>query len=126
MEWDLLHDRLPGADRLRDLIDVRLRMALGRYRRSVTNVVVLLHGGRSAEGGIDKSCRIRARVLGAGDVYALVVDSEWEVAAERACQRIGQSVGRELDRVRRLPRPAPSATASRPSSHDRHALLPEA
>jgi hypothetical protein len=126
MEWELLHDGLPGADRLRDSIDVRLRLALGRHRRAVSSVVVLLHGGRDLGAGIDKSCRIRARVRNAGDVFALVVDSDWETAIERACQRIGQSVGREIERARRLPRPAPVGSASAPACDERTPLLPEA
>jgi hypothetical protein len=126
MEWELLHGGLPGADQLRDSIDVRLRLALGRHRRVVSSVVVVLHGGRDLGAGIDKSCRIRARVRNAGDIFALVVDSDWETAIERACQRIGQSVGREIERVRRLPRPAPVGTASAPASEERTPQLPEA
>ena len=127
MDWEFRHEGVRGAERLRDLIDVRLRMSLGRHRSRISGVVVLLHGGRDPDGGIDKSCRIRARVAGVGDVLAMVVDSDWESAAERGCQRIGQSVAREIERVRRSPRPVPLDRARPGAARGTSpCLLPEA
>jgi hypothetical protein len=133
MEWNLVHSGLATAEveAIRDVLDVRLRMALGRFRGRVTRLVVLLQGGRDPAGGIDKSCRILAHVRGVGEVRGMVVDSDWHTAAERAAQRIGQSVAREIDRAHRLPRPA-VRTAERPRSghpnvhEERSRLLPEA
>lgn len=113
MEWELRHDGVAEAEALRDLLDVRLRLALGRHRARLGRLVVLLQGGRE-QGGIDKSCRIRAQIRGVGDVHGMVVDSDWRVAVERAAQRIGQSVAREIDRARRQPRPA-APSPRRPS-----------
>lgn len=106
MDWNLKHDGIAEAEALRDHLDVRLRLALARFRGRVTRVVVYLQGGLEPPGSIDRSCRILAEVRGVGDVIARVVDSDWRSAAERAAQRIGHSVAREIDRSRRHPIPS--------------------
>ena len=52
------------------------------------------------EGGIDKSVRILARIEGVGIALAMVVDSGWEVAVDRAADRIGTNVARQISRHR--------------------------
>jgi hypothetical protein len=44
--------------------------------------------------------RILARIDGVGVVAAMVVDSGWEVAVDRAADRIGVNVARQLIRHR--------------------------
>ncbi|MFZ4731529.1 MAG: hypothetical protein ACOYK7_03195 [Pirellulales bacterium] len=126
MEWELRHSGLAEAAELRDLLDVRLRMALGRFRGRVTRLVVLLQGGHEPRGGIDKSCRIRAQIRGVGDVRGMVVDSDWRMAIERAAQAIAQSVAHEIDRARRQPRPAALGNERPPCDHGERSWLSEA
>jgi hypothetical protein len=62
--------------------------------------VVFLQSLNGPKGGIDKSVRILARIDGVGVVAAMVVDSGWEVAVDRAADRIGVNVARQLIRHR--------------------------
>lgn len=85
---------------LPDHIERRLRFALARFGHRVERVVVFLQDRNGPRGGIDKVCRILAKVHGCGTVMAAVADSDWTVAIDRATTRIGHSVARQVDRVR--------------------------
>lgn len=96
--------RIPHG--LRDHIDVRLRFALARFGSRVERVTVFLHDRNGPKGGVDKVCRIMAKVRGCGEIVAAVVDTEWPVAVDRASTRIGHTVSRQLARVREIRRHA--------------------
>jgi putative sigma-54 modulation protein len=81
-------------------IERRLRFALARFGSRVERVIVFLQDRNGPKGGIDKVCRILAKVHGCGSVMAVVTDSDWTVAVDRATTGIGHTVARQLDRVR--------------------------
>lgn len=125
MNW-LLKDQI--ADRngtqnsrrpadLPEHIERRLRFALARFGNRVERVVVFLQDRNGPKGGIDKVCRILAKVQGCGSVMAAVADADWTAAVDRATTRIGHTVARQIDRIRdrngRSPRAA--ARGLRPS-----------
>ena len=108
MNW-LLRDQVAdrggaqGSRRPADLpdhIERRLRFALARFGSRVDRVVVFLQDRNGPKGGIDKVCRIVAKVQGCGSVMAAVADSDWKAAVDRATTRIGHTVARQIDRAR--------------------------
>jgi len=100
MKWELKAAAVHASEGLKDRIDRRLRFALCRFEGRVDHVVVFLQSLNGPKGGIDKSVRILARIDGVGIVLAMVVDSGWEVAVDRAADRIGVNVARQLIRHR--------------------------
>lgn len=100
MKW-LLKDhsvRRPAA--LADHIERRLRFALARFGGRVEKVIVFLQDHNGPRGGVDKMCRILAKVRGCGAVMATIVDSDWTAAVDRATTRIGHTVSRRIERLR--------------------------
>lgn len=96
-----LHARGVALDNgLRDHIDRRLSFALSRFGGRVNKASVYLADTNGPKGGIDKSCQIVVRLRGLGEVVAEVADAEWPAAVDRAANRIGHNVSRELDRKR--------------------------
>ena len=100
MNWLLQSGTAQIPHYLPDHIDVRLRYALARFGSRVQRVQVFLHDRNGPKGGIDKVCRIMAKVQGCGEIVAAVVDTEWPAAVDRAATRIGHTVSRQLGRVR--------------------------
>jgi putative sigma-54 modulation protein len=108
MNW-LLKDQVrhqagnPGARLPADLpdhIERRLRFALARFGGRVERVIVFLQDRNGPKGGVDKVCRILAKVHGCGALMAVVADSDWTAAVDRATTRIGHTVARQVDRAR--------------------------
>ena len=92
MQWELKDS---GTRRPKDLpehIERRLRFALARFGNRVERVVVFLKDLNGPKGGIDKVCRILAKVRGCGVTLAAVIDSDWIAAVDRATTRIDASV----------------------------------
>lgn len=100
MHWELKSAAVDTPGGLKDRIDRRLRLALSRFDSRVDRVIVFLQCLNGPKGGIDKSVRILARIDGVGIALAMVVDSGWEVAVDRAADRIGVNVARQLIRHR--------------------------
>ena len=100
MNW-LLKDQVRSrpAD-LPDHIERRLRFALTRFSDRVEKVIVFLQDRNGPKGGIDKVCRILAKVQGCGSIMATVSDSDWHAAIDRATTRIGHTVSRQVGRRR--------------------------
>lgn len=100
MRWELHTSGVSISEELRELIDRRMTFALSRFGSRLQKATVTLTDTNGPKGGIDKSCRILVRMRGLGEIVADVVDSEWEVAVDRATTRIGHSVSRSLERRR--------------------------
>ena len=109
MHWELKSVAVHTPEGLKERIDRRLRFALSRFGSRVDRVVVFLKDLNGPKGGIDKSVRILARIEGVGIALAMVVDSAWEVAVDRAADRIGTNVTRQI--IRHRQRLAPSWAA---------------
>jgi ribosome-associated translation inhibitor RaiA len=100
MNWLLKDQSSCRPDFLPDHIERRLRFALARFGSRVERVIVFLHDRNGPRGGIDKVCRVLARVQGCGVMTAAVVDADWTAAVDRAINRVGHTVSRHLDRLR--------------------------
>lgn len=100
MNWELKDKGVRRPQDLPDHLERRLRFALARFGSRVEKVTVFLHDHNGPKGGIDKVCRILAKVQGCGMLMAAVVDSDWNTAVDRATTRIGHTVSRQVSRLR--------------------------
>lgn len=100
MNWLLKDHGTKRPAGLPDHIERRLRFALARFGSRVEKVVVFLQDRNGPRGGVDKVCRILAKVQGCGAIMATVADSDWTAAVDRATTRIGHTVSRQIGRRR--------------------------
>jgi ribosome-associated translation inhibitor RaiA len=80
-------------------VEVRRRvlLAMSRFGQEIKGVGVRLAESRNPLGGVDRRCRLRAR-LGSGNVLrAEAVNGELETAVGRSATRLARLVAVELD-----------------------------
>ena len=77
----------------------RIQSALGRLEANVRGVVVRLGDANGPRGGIDKTCRVLARMR-RGTVVIDEVDRDLYVAIDRAADRLRRAAVRVIDRHR--------------------------
>lgn len=76
----------------------RLRYALGRFGGRIQRVMVFLEDTNGPRGGLDKCCRMVARLKHpARDVVVEGHDAELTALIDRTADRLGQTISRELD-----------------------------
>lgn len=85
---------------VQDHIERRLRLVLGRFGPRIGRVTVHLADINGPRGGLDKRCRIIARLRGGGRVIVEDTNAELTAAVHGASDRLGQSVRRQLERRR--------------------------
>lgn len=100
MKWFLKDQVRTLPAELPDHIERRLQFALARFGDRVEKVMVFLQDRNGPRGGVDKVCRILAKVRGCGAIMATVADSDWVAAVDRATTRIGHTVSRQIGRQR--------------------------
>ncbi len=88
------------GDELRDHIDRRLLFALGKFDPEIDRVEVGLADVNGPKGGLDKQCRIVAKVRSLGSVVVEEQDLDFYTAVDRAADRLGRAVHRTIDRRR--------------------------
>lgn len=83
---------------LRAHTERRLAFALSRFAPQLTNLVVRMDDLNGPKGGIDKRCRMEARLLGHPALVVEATGSDLYVAIDAAADRLGRSVSRALER----------------------------
>ena len=81
-------------------VDRRLRFALGRFGERVSKVTVRFLDANGTRGGIDKQCHMDVALRPSGNVLIEDVDSDLRVVMDRAADRAGRAVARDLQRRR--------------------------
>lgn len=76
----------------------RVRLAIGPGGSRLSSVVVRLSDENGPKGGPDKRCSIVATLIGANDVIVEHHDVDLYVAIDRATQRLGRTVTRQIKR----------------------------
>ncbi len=105
------------ADSLREHIDRRLQFALGKFDPRIDRVDVGLSDINGPKGGVDKHCRIVARIRSLGSVVVEDQDQDFFTVVDRAADRIGRAVHRSIDKrfnPKQARRQAPPAPAEMP------------
>jgi len=100
MQLEIRSQGLEIDQGLRGSIERRFRFVLGRFGTRIGRVMVYLADVNGPRGGLDKRCRIVVRLLRAGQVFVEDTDSDLGAVVDRATDRLGLSVRRELERRR--------------------------
>ncbi len=79
-------------------IERRLRVVLSRFGRKISHVTVRFSDVNGTRGGVDKLCRVEARVWGRLPLAAEGVSDDLRTAAVCAVDRIGRVVERAVAR----------------------------
>jgi len=78
----------------------RLQFAMSRFQDRALRVKVCLSDVNGPKGGVDKRCRLQIRVGGLPDIFIEDTESQLHVAVDRAVERAGRTLGRQLKRMR--------------------------
>ncbi len=78
----------------------RLRFALGRFSSRVGRVVIRISDINGSRGGVDQCCHITADLIRVGKIVVEQTDADLFAAIDRACDRLAQSLRREMERAR--------------------------
>ncbi len=81
----------------------RALFAIGRFSPRIEGVSVLLSDANGPRGGVDKECRLVARLRPSGGLRVAERDADMYAAIDRATERLARAVAREIAR-RREPR----------------------
>jgi ribosomal subunit interface protein len=98
MKLDIRGHHLKVTDALHIHIKRRLQFALSRFESRVLQVTVRLADLNGPRGGVDKQCRMAVAIPSSGHIRAEVTDADLYTAIDRAADRIGHAVARELHR----------------------------
>lgn len=85
---------------LQAYVERRLAFAFDRHEDRIGRVKVTLGDVNGPKGGLDKSCRVEARVRGGRTVHVSVVDADAYAAIAVAARRAGRAVARAIERER--------------------------
>jgi ribosome-associated translation inhibitor RaiA len=91
-----LRQRVLADDQAR-YAERRLRLALGRFGRSVRAVSVGVDNLTRPGGGVEKICRVVVRLAGRGTVRVEEADPDLYAAIDHAAARVDRAVSRELE-----------------------------
>ncbi len=91
---------LESSDALREHAARQIHFHLSRFGNDVTAVLVRIADVNGPKGGIDKRCQISVHGTRFGSATLDEMSGDVYSAVDMAVQRIGRSIGRELDRAR--------------------------
>jgi putative sigma-54 modulation protein len=88
------------AEAIRRYAGRRIRFALGRFASRVGRVTMRISDINGVRGGVDQCCHITADIAAKGQVVVDQVDADLFTAIDRASERIGEALKREIQRTR--------------------------
>ena len=94
-----------ATEEFRGHAERRLWFALGRFAHRIDRVSVHIGDTNGPKGGLDKQCRVRARLIRGREVLVGDEDADWRVLIDCASARLGRSVARVLEREREASEP---------------------
>lgn len=86
------------AEGVRQLIEQRMQLALGRFSQRIRRVLVAFSDVKINGGGTDKQCRLRIALIPSGEVVVEDIDPSVVAALAKVAERAARSVGRALQR----------------------------
>lgn len=81
-------------------VELRMQYALEQFNSWITRVSVHLEDVNGPRRGVDKQCRILVNLKGGKTIKIEDLDVDIIAAVNRAADRVGQAVSREVDRRR--------------------------
>lgn len=85
---------------LRDYVERRLHTVVERFGLDLSRIAVDIGDANGPRGGVDKYCRITARIVRIGDVFTEAADARLQVAVDQAVDRIENVISRAVVRTR--------------------------
>lgn len=95
---------LQSSSALRDYVMKRIRTQLGRFAHELTHVLVRVGDINGPKGGVDKRCKVTA--MGPRIRFTTVEDVSDDPysAVDLAVGKVGQTLGRGIERVKQMRR----------------------
>lgn len=90
------------SEPIREHVNRRLEFALDRFQDEIERIDVSLADLNGPKGGLDKECRMVAKLRSDGTVVIEDQDVDFYAVIDRAADRLGHAVYRALDRRRDL------------------------
>lgn len=104
MQIDIQARGFKLTEAIRQHTERRLRFAMGSMQCGSNGILVRLSDENGPRGGMDKLCLIQVTFPGASPVVIEDVQSNLYTAIDRAADRVGRTVARRLQRLRRVRR----------------------
>lgn len=111
MQIDIRGQNIELTDLERDHITRRMEFAVGHVKNLLRKLTVRVSDQNGPKGGDDKRCKVVADLLPSGSVVVEDDAPELLMAVDRAADRLGHSVEREVGRQQSFNR---QSTRSRP------------
>jgi putative sigma-54 modulation protein len=108
---ELRGSNLPISEALREHLTRKLDFVLRRLGEHVDRIIVRIVDINGPKGGLDKRCRIIARLSPAGIVVVEATDADSYVAVSHAATRMEERIARAV--TRRRPRPPAARRGAR-------------
>lgn len=99
------------TDALREHTHSRLRFALAHGAETIARVTVRLSDINGPRGGADKRCHIHVAVAHQTDVVIEDIQADMYVAIDRATDRAGRALARQIERQRESRASVPASAA---------------
>jgi putative sigma-54 modulation protein len=100
MEIEIRSQNLHLDEETQSHVERRMNFALEQFNSWITHAQVHLEDVNGPRRGIDKQCRILVSIKGGKTIKIEDLDTDLIAAVNRAADRLGQVVGREIDRRR--------------------------
>jgi ribosomal subunit interface protein len=100
MELEIRGQNMRVGDRLHEQVERQMNFALGQFESWISAATVHLEDVNGPKGGIDKQCRVLVNLKGGKTLKVEDLDADIGIAINRAADRVGQVVGREVDKRR--------------------------
>ena len=100
MEVEIRSQNMHVDDEVQLNVQRRMEFALKQFNSWITHVQVHLEDVNGPRRGIDKQCRILVSIKGGKTIKIEDLDADLIAAVNRAADRLGQAVSREIDRRR--------------------------
>lgn len=87
-------------EELRQAIERRLDLSLGRFGSRIQEVRVWLTDDNGPRGGVDKTVRLELALSGTRELRVEQTATSWQEAVDMATGRLGRTAAREIERRR--------------------------
>jgi ribosome-associated translation inhibitor RaiA len=100
MELEIRRHKVRLDESMEEHIRRRVDFALGQFDSKINEVLVHVEDVNGPRGGIDKQCRILVSLRGGKTVKVEDLDSDLVPVIDRALDRAGHTVSKELAKIR--------------------------
>ena len=100
MQVEINAQKLQLDPMIQEHVERQMNFALGQFNSWITRVKVHLEDVNGIKRGVDKQCRILVGMKGGKTIKVQDLDADLTAAINRAADRVGHAVSREVDRRR--------------------------